>query len=129
MCAYVCCLLVALLTAPISESTAAQLEAMAPPETDLLISRNEAIADISQVSVNLDTIGATYASSHERLAAEVVAKLKGAGIDHVGGRILPGGEHHVGLRIDELQHEHTEPQSRGHMHRSPPYIWPTDYGY
>jgi hypothetical protein len=34
------------------------------------------------VRVQLDTTGATYAASHERLAAEVVARLKGAGIDH-----------------------------------------------
>ena len=83
MSAYVCCLLAALLVGPIPESTMAHVEAMAPPETDLLISRNEAIADISQICVNLDTTGATYAASHERLAAEVVARLKGAGIDHV----------------------------------------------
>ena len=59
------------------------MEAISPPESGLLIARHGAIADISQVCVNLDTTGATYAAAHERLAAEVVARLKAAGIDHV----------------------------------------------
>ena len=79
---YVYFLLAAFLVSPISGSTT-QLEAVRGPETGLLISRNEAIADIRQVCLQLDTAGATYAASYERLAAEAVAKLKAAGIDHV----------------------------------------------
>ena len=79
-CAY--CLLAVILAGPLPGSAAPQAELLSAPESGLLISRNEAIADISRVCVQLDTTGATYAASHERLAGEAVAKLKSAGIDH-----------------------------------------------
>jgi hypothetical protein len=80
---YAYCLLAIFLAGPLSASTAAQTEILAPSPPGLLISTHNALADLDQVCVSLDTTGATYAASHERLAAAVVSKLQAAGLDHV----------------------------------------------
>ena len=76
------CLLAMLLANPVGETTVARVDVLELPEPGLLISRNEAIADLDQVCVSLVT-HATDAAVFEGLAAQVAARLKAGGIEHI----------------------------------------------
>jgi metal binding Ada-like protein len=78
----VCCLLAILLANPAGEMTVARSEVPELLESGLLISRNEAIADLDRVCVSLVTHTAESAA-FERLAAQVTEKLKAEGIEHI----------------------------------------------
>lgn len=78
----VCCLLAMLLANPAGEMMVARAEVLSHGEPGLLISRNEAIADLDQVCVNL-VVHTAPTSLPEGLMAQVVAKLKAGGIEHV----------------------------------------------
>lgn len=78
----VCCLLAMLLANPAGEMTVARADELNLPEPNLLISRNEAIADLDQVCVSLVT-HTTDAAVFEGLAAQVAEKLKAKGIEHI----------------------------------------------
>jgi Metal binding domain of Ada len=78
----VCCLLAMLLANPAGEMTVARAEVLSHDEPGLLISRNEAIADLDRVCVSLVTSTAD-AAALEGLAAQVAEKLKAKGIEHI----------------------------------------------
>lgn len=78
----VCCLLAMLLANPAGEITVARAEVLPHDEPGLLISRNEAIADLDRVCVSLVTSPAD-AAVFEGLAAQVAEKLKAKGIEHI----------------------------------------------
>jgi len=78
----VCCLLVLLAAQPAGETVVARAGMPEGPEPALLISRNEAIADLGQVCVSLVTHGVPEALLEE-LRAQVAEKLKAGGIEHV----------------------------------------------
>ena len=80
---YACCLLLMWLADPVSETIVARAELPDLSEPGLLISRNEAIADLERVCVSLETYDAPYAASFEKLAAQLEAKLKAGGIEPV----------------------------------------------
>ena len=76
------CLLAMLLANPAGETTVARVDVLEVPEPGLLISRNEAIADLDQVCVSLMAHPGSL-SLPEGLMAQVVAKLKAEGIEHI----------------------------------------------
>ncbi len=78
----VCCLLAMLLANPAGEMTVARAEVLPHDAPGLLISRNEAIADLDRVCVSLVTSTAD-AVAFEGLAAQVAEKLKAEGIEHI----------------------------------------------
>ena len=78
----VCCLLAMLLANPVGEMTVARADELHLPEPNLLISRNDAIADLDRVCVSLVT-HTTDAAAFEGLTAQVAEKLKAEGIEHI----------------------------------------------
>jgi len=79
---HVCCLLAMLMMGPGAEAMEVRAGALSFPEPDLLISNNEALADINHVCVSLVTPLA-YTSFFEGLAAQVVEALEAEGIGHL----------------------------------------------
>jgi len=76
---HVCCLLTLLLANPAAETVVARAGVAELSEPGLLISRNEAIADLDQVCVSLET----HAALPEGLADHAIAKLAAEGIEHI----------------------------------------------
>ena len=79
---HVCCLLALLVANPAAEPVVARADVAEWPEPSFLISRNEAIADLDQVCVNLEA-HAVPASLTEGLLERVAEKLKAEGIEHI----------------------------------------------
>jgi hypothetical protein len=86
MTVHTCCLFAMLLAGPFSEGAAARPDALPVVEPDLLIARNEALADVNQLCAVLVLDGAEQTKSivdYESLQTQVVEKLRTAGIAHV----------------------------------------------
>lgn len=82
----ICCLLATLAASPVPQQIAARTDALSTAEADLLIARNEALADVSQLCVALVVDGVDPRASDletERLEAQTIERLKAAGIEHV----------------------------------------------
>lgn len=83
---HICCLLAMLFADPVTTAKAADTERFDIPETGLLISRNEVLADVNQVCAVLVTHASGPTESaidYQQLQAQVAEKLKAGGVEHV----------------------------------------------
>ncbi|NLZ07122.1 MAG: hypothetical protein GXY19_18290 [Phycisphaerae bacterium] len=103
---HICCLLAMLLADPGATAKAGDTAGLGFPESDVLLSRNEVLADIRQVCVVLVTHKPTPSESlvdYQRLQAQVVEKLTSESIEHVDCRTGLTPRLHVHIEVVPLK--------------------------